>query len=166
MMGTRSGDVDPSLIDFLARREGIDTLDVVDLLNTRSGLLGVSGESADMRDLYAAASGGHARAELAIEMFCYRISKQIGAYAAALGALDAVVFGGGIGENAPDVRSRICSRLGVLGISVDETRNIATIGIEGDISDSEGRASLLVSISQRDADHCRRSVSSDGGRLT
>ena len=77
-------------------------------------------------------------------MFCYRISKQIGAYAAALGALDAVVFGGGIGENAPDVRSRICSRLDVLGISVDETRNIATIGIEGDISDSEGRASLLV----------------------
>ena len=97
-----------------------------------------------MRDLYSAAASGHQDAELAIDMFAYRISKQIGAYAAALGRLDAVVFGGGIGENAADLRMRICSSLGILGLTIDPSRNNEAIGREGDISSADSRARALV----------------------
>jgi acetate kinase len=134
MMGTRSGDVDPSLVSYLARREGLGADDIEHQLNTRSGLLGVSGRSRDMRELLEADIRDDRRAALAVEMFCYRARKYIGAYLAALGGAHAVVFGGGIGENAPAVRARICANMGWCGLNLQPDRNERTIGLEGRIS--------------------------------
>jgi acetate kinase len=134
MMGTRSGDLDPSLPGLLARREGVGIDEVEDWLNTRSGLLGVSGSSRDMRDLLQAEHQGDARAGLALEMFCYRVRKYIGAYMAVLGGADALIFGGGIGENAPTIRSRICASMDWCRLRLDEDRNAKTVGSEGRIS--------------------------------
>ena len=108
IMGTRSGDIDPAIVTHLARAESVDAEEVVSWLNTRSGLRGLSGSAADMRDLQAAEAAGDRRAAIAVELFCYRAKKYVGAYLAALGGADAVVFGGGIGENSPAVRARIC----------------------------------------------------------
>ncbi|HJX61642.1 MAG TPA: acetate kinase [Dehalococcoidia bacterium] len=144
MMGTRSGDVDPSLAGFLARREGVDVEEAEAWLNTRSGLLGVAGRSSDMRELLEAEAGGDERAALAVDMFCYRVRKYIGAYLAALGGADAVVFGGGIGENAPLVRARICAGMGWCGLLLDEDRNARTIGSEGRISIDDSRVQAYV----------------------
>jgi acetate kinase len=134
MMGTRSGDVDPSLAAFLARREGVSVEAVEGWLNTRSGLLGVSGRSRDMRELLEAERQGDHRAALAVEMFCYRVRKYIGAYLSILGGAHAVVFGGGIGENAPTVRARICAGMDWCGLTLDQDRNAAAIGVEERIS--------------------------------
>lgn len=144
MMGTRSGDVDPHLPGFIAQREGISVAEAEILLNTKSGLLGVSGLSQDMRELLEAESKGDERAILAVEMFCYRVKKQIGAYLAALGGADAVVFGGGIGENSPAVRSRICTGMEWCGIILDEARNNSTMGKEGKISRDDARVEIYV----------------------
>jgi acetate kinase len=133
VMGTRSGDVDPALVGFLARREGMGVEEVEQLLNHRSGLLGVSGRSSDMRDLLGAAAEGDARAELAVDLFCYRVRKTIGAYLAVLDGADAIVFGGGIGVNSPTIRSRACAGLDWCGVAVDSARN--------DGLDGEGRVS-------------------------
>jgi acetate kinase len=130
MMGTRSGDIDPSLPSYLAAHERIDAAAVEQILNTRSGLLGVSGRSADIRELLTAESQGDERAALAIEMFCYRVRKAIGAYLAALGGADAIVFGGGIGEHATAVRERICSGMDWCGLRLDAERNAAAVGSE------------------------------------
>lgn len=134
MMGTRSGDVDPHLPGFLAKHEGLDLENVEVLLNTKSGLLGVSGRSQDMRELLEAEKHGDTKAALAVEMFCYRARKQIGAYLAALGGADAVIFGGGIGENSPPVRARICAEMEWCGLVLDEAKNNGTIGTEERIS--------------------------------
>jgi acetate kinase len=134
VMGTRCGDADPSLAGFLSRREKIDVQDVEDWLNTRSGLLGVSGRSQDMRELLDAERGGDPRAALAVEMFCYRVRKYVGAYLAVLGGADAIIFGGGIGENAPEVRARICSGMAWCGIEVDPDRNNRAAGTEAIVS--------------------------------
>jgi acetate kinase len=123
VMGTRSGDVDPALVGFLVRRERVDADEVERWLNHRSGLLGLSGRSSDMRELLAAEAGGDERAALAIEMFCYRARKTIGAYLAVLAGADAIVFGGGIGVNAAPVRARICAGMEWCGIRLDEARN-------------------------------------------
>jgi len=139
MMGTRSGDLDPSLPGFLARREGVGIEEIEDWLNTRSGLLGVSGRSRDMRTLLQAAQQGDTRAELAVEMFCYRVRKYIGAYLAVLGGADAVVFGGGIGENAAEIRSRICAGMEWCGLRLDEERNAKAVGSEGRISADDAK---------------------------
>lgn len=130
MMGTRSGDIDPSLAGFIAEREGISIADAESILNHDSGLKGVSGRSADMRDLLEAEAAGDARAGLAVEMFCYRVAKAIGAYFVALGGADAIVFGGGIGENSAEVRRRVCEHLAALGIALDAAANAAAVGIE------------------------------------
>ena len=130
MMGTRSGDIDPALPAFLAEREHLDADEVQRLLNSRSGLLGVSGRSADMRELLRAESEGDERAALAIEMFCYRVRKAIGAYLAALGGAEGIVFGGGIGEHTPIIRERICAGMDWCGLRVDPVRNAAAIGAE------------------------------------
>jgi acetate kinase len=144
MMGARSGDVDPSLAEVLAEREGITAAQAVDWLNTRSGLLGVSGRSSDMREVFAAASSGDERAALAIEMFCYRVRKQVGAYLAALEGADAVVFGGGIGEHQPEVRARICARLGWAGLRLDPDRNASLPAGEGLVSEAASPIAALV----------------------
>ena len=134
MMGTRSGDVDPGLVDFLAEREGTESGDVLGWLNHDSGLLGVSGRSADMRDLLDAEAAGDDRASLAIDMFCYRVRKTIGAYDAALTGATAVVFGGGIGEHAPQIRKRICAGLEHRDLWLDPERNESAVGKESTIS--------------------------------
>jgi acetate kinase len=121
-MGTRSGDIDPGLAWYLARTEGLTAKQFDDLVNFKSGLLGVSETSSDMRDLLLR-EREDSRAADAVALFCYQIKKCIGAFAAALGGLDALVFAGGIGENIPAIRARICAELGFLGIELDNPRN-------------------------------------------
>jgi acetate kinase len=144
MMGTRSGDVDPSLAGFLAGREGVEVGEVEDWLNHRSGLLGVSGASGDMRELLEAESRGDERAALAVEMFVYRVRKQVGAYLAALGGADAVVFGGGIGEHAPEVRSRILAGMEWCGLVLDERANRWAVGTETRVGAADSRVQAYV----------------------
>jgi acetate kinase len=127
VMGTRSGDVDPALIGYLARMEGVPAQEVERWLNERAGLLGLSGRSRDMRDLLAN-EREDPRARLAVEVFTYRARKYLGAYLAVLGGADAVVFSGGIGENAPEVRARICAGMEWCGLVLDPERNAAAVG--------------------------------------
>ena len=123
VMGTRSGDVDPGLLLYLLRSQGVTPDELDDLLNHQSGLKGLSERSGDVRELEQAATGGDARAQLALEIFAYRVRKYIGAYAAALGGLDAVAFTGGIGEHSAATRARICHGLDFLGLRLDEAAN-------------------------------------------
>ena len=127
-MSTRSGDLDPGLVWYLARTEKMTAEQFNEMVNSRSGLIGVSGTSSDMRDLLACESKD-VRAVEAVDLFWYQVKKWIGAFAAALGGLDTLVFAGGIGENAPPVRSRICEGLGFLGIEIDGARNAESTGV-------------------------------------
>jgi len=145
VMGTRSGDFDPAIIFFLAERKKMSLADINTALQKKSGLLGLSGVSNDMRNLSEAAAGGNEQAKLAIEVFAYRVRKYIGAYAAAMGRLDAVVFTGGIGENARLVRKLICEGLEILGIHFDAAANeSAPRGTESDIAAAGSKVRLLV----------------------
>jgi len=146
VMGTRSGDLDPAIIDFIAVKEGLSAQAVEVMLNTQSGLIGVSGLTNDMRELLAEAQeNDDRRARLAIEIFSYRARKYIGAYLAAMGGADAVVFTGGIGENAAEVRARICAGLEWLGLELDAERNAAqTHGHEGLITRDGARLAAYV----------------------
>ena len=128
VMSTRSGDLDPGVAPFLARTEQIDTKQFYDMVNHKSGLLGVSETSSDMRDLLDHEKQD-VRAAEAVALFCYQAKKWIGSFAAALGGLDTLVFAGGIGENAPAVRKRICEGLGFLGLELDKTRNTKTADV-------------------------------------
>jgi len=140
VMGTRSGDLDPAIAGFIARKEAMSSSEVDTLLNTQSGLLGVSGLTNDMRELQAELSEhDDRRVRLAVEVFCYRVRKYIGAYLAAMGGADAIVFTGGIGENSPDVRARICSQMEWAGLRLDEKRNKETVGREGQISSDDSK---------------------------
>ena len=123
-MSTRSGDLDPGVVWYLARTENMSAKQFNEMVNFQSGLLGVSETSSDMRDLLACETKD-VRAAEAVAMFCYQVKKWIGAFAAVLGGLDTLVFAGGIGENAPPVRARICDGLGFLGIELEEKRNVA-----------------------------------------
>jgi acetate kinase len=130
VMGTRSGDVDASLVDYLAEREKVGPAEVERWLNERSGLLGLSGRSNDMRELLRAVEQeGDQRAEFAIDLFCYRARKYLGAYLAVLGGADAIVFGGGIGENAPEVRKRICRNMEWCGLRINADLNHTAVGL-------------------------------------
>ncbi len=139
-MSTRSGDLDPALVGYLARTEGLDAKGFNEMVNFKSGLLGVSETSSDMRDLLEHETQDMRAAE-AVALFCYQVKKWIGAFAAALGGLDTLVFAGGIGENAPVVRARICEGLGFLGIELEEKRNA---GNEGVISAKTSRIPVRV----------------------
>jgi acetate kinase len=123
LMGTRSGDIDPSVILYIMAKEGINLAEANTLLNKHSGLQGISGVSSDMREVLKEMKSGDKKAQYAFEIFCYRIRKYIGAYAAAMGGVDGIVFTGGIGENSPDVRQESCRDLEFLGIKVDESSN-------------------------------------------
>ena len=123
LMGTRSGDLDPSLILYIMGKEGLSLSEAGTLLNKHSGLIGISGESSDMREILTAVKEDHKRSKYAFEIFCYRIKKYLGAYAAAMGGLDAFVFTGGIGENSSEVRKEVCSNLEFLGIKIDDAKN-------------------------------------------
>jgi acetate kinase len=144
MMATRSGDLDPAIVTLLCEREGITPHEVESILNHRSGLLGVSAVSGDIRDVLTAADQGNADAQLAVEMFCYRVRKYIGQYLAVPGTTAAIIFGGGIGEHADRIRSRICAGLEHLGIHCDDTRNRAANGRELKISTDQSPIQLYV----------------------
>jgi acetate kinase len=143
VMGTRSGDLDPAILEFIADKEGLDFQGIDTVLNKQSGLLGVSGLTSDMRELLAeAAEHDDRRASLAIELFCYRVKKYLGAYLAAMNGADAIVFSGGIGENAPAIRAQICEGLEWLGIRVDQSRNEELVGREGRFDAGGSRVAL------------------------
>jgi acetate kinase len=146
VMGTRSGDLDPAILDYIAGKEGLSLPETEALLNKQSGLLGISGLTSDMRELLAEAEEHQdRRARLAVEIFCYRIRKYIGGYLAALGGADAVVFAGGIGENSAAVRARACAGLEWLGLAVDPARNAALAGgAEGRFDAAGSRVELWV----------------------
>ena len=148
VMGTRSGDLDPALVAHLARHEGID--EVENLLNTVSGLIGISGISSDMRELIAVYKE-NPRARLAIDVFCYRARKYLGAYLAALQGADAVIFSGGIGEHLPFIRKEICGGMEWCGLILDERQNDSVIGKEGCISTAEARIEVFVIPSDEEA---------------
>ncbi len=139
-MSTRSGDLDPGLPLYLARTQGLDAKGFNHMVNAESGLLGMSETSSDMRDLLAIETKD-VRAAEAVAMFCYQVKKWIGSFAAALGGLDTLIFAGGIGENAPLVRARICAGLGFLGIELDESRNAETAAV---ISPDTSRVTVRV----------------------
>ena len=156
VMGTRSGDLDPALVAHLARHEGIDEIE--NLLNTGSGLLGVSGISSDMRELIAVYKE-NPRARLAIDVFCYRARKYLGAYLAALQGADAVVFSGGIGEHLPLIRKEMCGGMEWCGLILDERQNGSVIGNEGRISTAEARIEVFVIPSDEEAVIARATAS-------
>ena len=139
-MGTRSGDLDPAIVNLIATKEGMSPSEVDALLNTQSGLLGISGLSNDMRMLQAELQENHdRRVQLAIEVFCYRARKYIGAFLAAMGGADAVVFTGGIGENSPEIRAHICEGMEWAGLTIDPVKNQQTVGREGLISTEDSK---------------------------
>ncbi len=145
VMGTRSGDVDPNLHQFLAEKEGLDLAAITDLLNRKSGLLGISGLSNDMRTLAEAAAAGHERAALAIDVFCYRLAKALLSLAAALERIDAIVFTGGIGENAAGIRAQTLGHLKVLGPDPDPSLNASHgRGASGRITTEQSRLLVMV----------------------
>ena len=146
VMGTRSGDLDPIVPLHLMRHAGLGADEVEDIIYRRSGVLGLSGRFVDRRDVIAAAEAGDERAALALDVECYRIKKYLGAYAAAMGGLDAVVFTAGVGENSPLHRARSCEGLDFLGISIDPARNEAAVGraAESDIASDDAAVRVFV----------------------
>ena len=143
VMGTRSGEIDPAIMEFIAKKENLDIAGIMNVLNKKSGVEGVSGVSSDFRDLEAAAKAGNKRAELAIDVFAYRVAKYVGAYTAAMNGVDNIVFTAGIGENCALVRTKVCSYLGYLGITIDEEAN-GKRGEEIVISTPDSKVKVLV----------------------
>lgn len=146
VMGTRSGDIDPAIFDFIAAKEGLSAQEVDSVLNKQSGLIGISGLTNDMRELLdEARENEDRRARLAVEIFCYRVRKYVGAYLAALGGADALVFTGGIGENSPEIRARVCEGLGWMGVELDAALNEShTNRREGLVSRKDSRLAVYV----------------------
>ena len=143
VMGTRSGYIDPAIMEFVAKKENLDIAGIMNVLNKKSGVEGISGVSSDFRDLEEAADNGNARAALAIDVFAYRVAKYVGAYTAAMNGVDNIVFTAGIGENAGLVRTKVCSYLGYLGITIDEEAN-GKRGEEIVISTPDSKVKVLV----------------------
>jgi acetate kinase len=146
MMGTRSGDLDPAIVGYIAAKEGLTLQEIETLLNKQSGLIGISGLTNDMRELLAEArENDDRRARLAIDMFCYRVRKYIGGYLAATGGTDAIIFAGGIGENSPEIRAKICNGLEWMGLHLDDELNQRHVGgREGSISREDSRLAAYV----------------------
>ncbi|GHV40578.1 acetate kinase [Bacteroidia bacterium] len=144
LMGTRSGDVDAGIVSYIMEKENIGTQAISTLVNKHSGLLGVSGVSSDMRELRAAIATGNERAKLALDIFIYRIKKYIGAYAAALGGVDILMFTGGIGENVDLVREQVCKDLEFMGIKIDTAKNLEIHGDEAVISTPDSKVTVMV----------------------
>jgi acetate kinase len=144
VMGTRSGDVDPGALLYVMERSGLSAAEMRRKLNNESGLLGLSGRTADMRDLLALEAGGDAGAALAIEVFCRRARHYVAGFMAELGGADAIVFGGGIGENCPAIRRRIVASLDWTGVALDESANLAAIGVASSIAAPTSRVAIEV----------------------
>lgn len=144
VMGTRSGDIDPAVVDYIAQKENMSTKEVLNILNKKSGVLGISGLSSDFRDLLAAEEAGDEKAKFARDVFAYRVVKYIGSYAAVMIGVDAIVFCGGVGENAQFIRGKIVSHLEFLGITLDKQANSEVIGKEGLISTKDSKVKVCV----------------------
>ena len=141
VMGTRSGSIDPAIVEYIAKKENLDLAGVMNVLNKKSGLQGMSGVSSDMRDLRAAAAEGNEDAKNAIEVLCYGIAKYVGGYVAAMNGVDAIVFTAGIGENVGMIREKVCSYLGFLGVTIDAKANEA-MGEEVVISGADSKVKV------------------------
>ena len=158
VMGTRSGDIDPSIMEFIAKKENLDIDGVMNVLNKKSGVAGMSGVSSDFRDLTAARAEGNEKAANAIDVFCYRVAKYIGSYAAAMNGVDAIAFTAGIGENVTHVRENIMSYLGYLGIEINKEANEAARGEEGIISTEDSKVKVIVMPTNEELAICRETV--------
>lgn len=157
IMGTRSGDIDPSAIEFLAKKENLSLEEMLNVLNKESGVYGISGLSSDFRDLDQAVSEGNARAKTAREMFCYRAAKYIGSYAAAMNGVDVICFTAGVGENDGKVREMICSYLGYLGLALDSEANKKR-GEETVLSTPDSKVTVLLAPTNEELAICRETV--------
>jgi acetate kinase len=142
-MGTRCGDLDPAIVTFLEEQEGLSCSEVNNLLNKKSGVLGISGVSSDFRDIEKAAAQGNKRAQLALDVFAHDVKKYIGAYAAALNGLDVIVFTAGLGENSPEMREKICKDMEFFGIKLDGAKNKIR-GQEADVSADDSKVRIMV----------------------
>jgi acetate kinase len=157
MMGSRSGSVDPGIITYLLRQGRLQPNEIDDVLNQRSGLLGISGVSGDMREILALMRRGHSRARLAFDMYVHRLQAGIGAMVAVLGGIDALVFTAGVGENSPEVRDATCSNLSFLGVKLDGVANTNTEP-DADIASTDSSIRVLVIRAQEEwaiARECR-----------
>ncbi len=157
VMGTRSGDIDPAIMEFIAKKENLDIAGVMNVLNKKSGVQGISKVSSDFRDLESGMNEGNKLCAAALEVFCYRVAKYIGSYVAAMNGVDAIAFTAGIGENAPLVREKVLAYLGYLGISVDAEAN----GKRGDdcvISTADSKVKVAVIPTNEELAICRETV--------
>ena len=157
VMGTRSGNIDPAIMEFIAKKENLDIAGMMNVLNKKSGLQGMSGVSSDMRDLRAAAAEGNEDAKNAIEVLCYGIAKYVGGYVAAMNGVDAIVFTAGIGENVGMIREKVCSYLGFLGVTIDAKANEA-MGEEVVISGADSKVKVAVIPTNEELAICRDTV--------
>jgi acetate kinase len=149
MMGTRSGSVDPGILTYLTRQRGISALQLDEILNKESGLLGISGISGDLREILAAVKNGHERAKLAFDIYIHRLQSGIGAMVAVLGGVDAVIFTAGVGENSPEVRAATCDNFGYLGLKLDAGKNVPSSS-DRDIATTGSSVRVLVIHAQED----------------
>ena len=144
VMGTRSGDIDPAILEFIAKKEGLNITELMNMLNKKSGVYGLSNNlSSDFRDLETAADEGNKQAQVALDVFCYRVAKYVGSYVAAMNGVDTIVFTAGIGENAGLVRTKVCEYLGYLGITLDQEAN-GKRGEEIAISTPDSKVTVMV----------------------
>jgi acetate kinase len=157
VMGTRCGDIDPAIMEYIANKEGLDIAGVMNVLNKKSGVLGISGTSSDFRDLEAGAEAGNERCKDALDVFAYDVAKYIGSYVAAMNGVDAIAFTAGIGENGPDTRAQVLSYLGYLGIEVDEEAN-SKRGENNIISTKDSKVKVVVIPTNEELAICRDTV--------
>jgi len=158
VMGTRSGDLDPSILEFICNKENMDVSQMVNVLNKKSGVEGLSGVSSDFRDLEAAEKAGNERAKLAVDVFAYRVAKYVGSYIAVMNGVDAIAFTAGIGENGPIVRERVLKQFGYMGITLDEEANNAAFGKVAEISTPDSKVKCLVVPTNEELAICRETV--------
>ncbi len=157
-MGTRSGDIDPSIVEFIAQKENLDITQVMNVLNKKSGVEAISGVTSDFRDIENAANEGNERAALAQKVFSYRVAKYVGAYAAAMNGVDVICFTAGVGENDGRIRELVMEYLGYLGIGLDREVNAATRGVERAISTPDSKVTCLVVPTNEELAICRETV--------
>lgn len=157
IMGTRSGDIDPGALEFIAEKENLDIKEILQILNKKSGVLGLSGVSSDFRDLSAAAEAGNEWAQVALEAFAYRVAKYVGAYVAAMNGVDAIAFTAGIGENDGGMRADVCAYLGYLGVEIDAEANKVR-GEEKIVSTPDSKVTVLCVPTNEELAICRETV--------
>lgn len=157
IMGTRSGDIDPGALEFIAEKENLDIKEILQVLNKKSGVLGLSGVSSDFRDLSAAAEAGNEWAQVALEAFAYRVAKYVGAYVAAMNGVDAIAFTAGIGENDGGMRADVCAYLGYLGVEIDAEANKVR-GEEKIVSTPDSKVTVLCVPTNEELAICRETV--------